>query len=228
MTEGQFHAAIAVRVLVAITHRISELQANYGSDTDTHKVLALIEAFRNGTVRYPNGMSCPDNHFSLVGKPFPSIVLEVADSQPWEGLSGLARKLHQHIVSSDGEINIAIGLEISKARPLLSIWVPKIVSQYRLERHIILNRHPITKEDKKSLDIYVKDFVPATSRNHFPGLDQTAKISIPFADIADAVQMSWDSSEMAKHDLTLRVLRKQCYEKQEYFAPPPAPLKYPL
>jgi hypothetical protein len=69
---------------------------------------------------------------------------------------------------------------------------------------------------KLALDIYVKDFVSAKSRaKRFPGQDKTAKISIRFTDIADAVKRSWDSYEKKKRELT----RKADYEKQEYFPP---------
>jgi hypothetical protein len=116
---------------------------------------------------------------------------------------------------------MAIGLEVYKRKSRLSIWVPKIVSQCRLERDIILHRKPITKEDKETLDIYVKDFVSAKSRvKRFAGVDQTAKISIRFADITDMVQRSWDSYETQKRKLQRELTRKPDYEKQEYFSPP--------
>jgi hypothetical protein len=78
--------------------------------------------------------------------------------QHWGSRRGLGRKLHNHIVGSDGETSIEIGLECCKGKPRLSIWDPDIVSQCSLQRDIILYCQPIRKKDMEILHTYVKDF----------------------------------------------------------------------
>ena len=75
----------------------------------------------------------------------------------------------------------------------------------------------ITKESKETLNICVKDFVTAESRaEESPVIDQLAKISIGYADIADMANKAGVFYNKSK-------LQDDCkcvYEKQEFFTPP--------
>lgn len=231
MPEKFKHAVSAIKVSALIIKHIEVLRATYPEDSYTWRFLKDIE--QGGTANIPlfNGTSVqPDNQFLVRGDVFPGVTLEMADTQRFKGEKGLDCRMHTMITDSGGRIKTVIGLELNNRRPRLSMCTARFEFQHGcqmfVKRQTVLNR--IYLENGGSLELHINNFASKDLiRTSYPGLDQAAKITIPFEEILDAIRPLFtrqkEIDEQRRH-----IFKDQNIPKPEPFTPsPPAKSKPP-